>query len=85
MFSPKENTEYTVEAGRPDTITKRKLELMKQYNVNRISINPQTMNDTTLQRIGRKHTVADIRRVFWEAREAGHENINMDLILKIYQ
>ena len=81
LFQPKENTEYTVEAGRPDTITKRKLELMKQYHVNRISINPQTMNDATLQRIGRKHTVADIRRVFWEAREAGHENINMDLIL----
>jgi oxygen-independent coproporphyrinogen-3 oxidase len=54
---------------------------MKEYRVNRISINPQTMNDKTLLGVGRKHTVEDIRRVFWEAREEGHENINMDLIL----
>ena len=69
-----------MEAGRPDTITKEKLRLMKLYGVNRISINPQTMNEETLKRIGRRHTVEDIRRVFWEARE-GHDNINMDLIL----
>ncbi len=75
------NMEYTVEAGRPDTITKEKLRLMKEYGVNRISINPQTMNEETLKRIGRKHSVEDIRRVFHEARELGHENINMDLIL----
>ena len=80
-FAPTGDMEYTVEAGRPDTITKEKLRLMKEYGVNRISINPQTMNDATLQRIGRQHSVADIRRVFWEAREVGHENINMDLIL----
>ena len=54
---------------------------MKAYGVNRISINPQTMNEETLKVIGRKHTVDDICRVFWEAREVGHENINMDLIL----
>ena len=49
--------------------------------MNRISINPQTMNDKTLRAVGRKHTVEDIRRVFREAREEGHQNINMDLIL----
>ena len=76
-----EDMEYTVEAGRPDTITREKLRLMKEFGVNRISINPQTMNEETLKRIGRKHSVADIRRVFEEARELGHENINMDLIL----
>lgn len=75
------NIEYTIEAGRPDTITKEKLRLMKAYGVNRISINPQTMNDDTLKAIGRKHSVEDIKRVFHEARELGHENINMDLIL----
>lgn len=75
------NMEYTVEAGRPDTITKEKLRIMKEYGVNRISINPQTMNEPTLKAIGREHSVEDIRRVFWEAREVGHENINMDLIL----
>lgn len=73
--------EYTVEAGRPDTITREKLQLMKQYGVNRISINPQTMNQKTLEAVGRKHTVEDIRRVFYEARALGHENINMDLIM----
>ena len=81
LFAPTAEMEYTVEAGRPDTITKEKLRLMKRYGVNRISINPQTMNEKTLQRIGRQHTVEDIRRVFWQARKAGHENINMDLIL----
>ena len=81
LFAPAEDMEYTVEAGRPDTITKEKLRLMKVYGVNRISINPQTMNEETLKRIGRRHTVEDIRRVFWEAREVGHDNINMDLIL----
>ena len=81
LFAPTEDMEYTVEAGRPDTITKEKLRLMKIYGVNRISINPQTMNEETLKRIGRRHTVEDIRRVFWEAREVGHDNINMDLIL----
>ncbi|MBQ3032077.1 MAG: coproporphyrinogen dehydrogenase HemZ, partial [Anaerotignum sp.] len=81
LFHPDETMEYTVEAGRPDTITREKLRLMKEYRVNRISINPQTMNDKTLMAVGRKHSVDDIRRVFREAREEGHENINMDLIL----
>ena len=81
LFHPNDTMEYTVEAGRPDTITAEKLRLLKQYGVNRISINPQTMNDKTLLAVGRRHTVEDIRRVFREARAAGHENINMDLIL----
>lgn len=81
LFHPDESMEYTVEAGRPDTITREKLRLLKEYGVNRISINPQTMNDKTLRAVGRKHTVEDIRRVFREAREEGHQNINMDLIL----
>lgn len=81
LFAPDANMEYTVEAGRPDTITKEKLRLMKVYGVNRISINPQTMNDATLKRIGRKHDVADIVHVYEEARAVGHDNINMDLIL----
>lgn len=81
LFHPDETMEYTVEAGRPDTITREKLRLMKTYGVNRISINPQTMNDKTLMAVGRKHNVEDICRVFREAREEGHENINMDLIL----
>lgn len=80
-FNVKDAEEFTVEAGRPDTITKRKLELLKQYHVGRISINPQTMNEETLLRIGRKHTTEDIVKVFSWAREIGHSNINMDLII----
>lgn len=81
LFRPDESMEYTVEAGRPDTITREKLRLLQAYGVNRISINPQTMNEKTLRAVGRAHTVEDIRRVFCEAREEGHQNINMDLIL----
>ena len=73
--------EYTVEAGRPDTITAEKLKVIKKNGASRISVNPQTMNDETLRLIGRKHTVDDIKRVFYEARSVGHDNINMDLIL----
>ena len=73
--------EYTVEAGRPDTITADKLKVIKANGADRISINPQTMNDKTLKLIGRNHSVEDIQRVYNEARDAGHENINMDLIL----
>ncbi|MBR6879832.1 MAG: coproporphyrinogen dehydrogenase HemZ [Clostridiales bacterium] len=72
--------EITVEAGRPDTITKRKLTAMKENGVGRICINPQTMNDMTLQRIGRRHTVSDIIRAYEEARSIGFETVNMDLI-----
>lgn len=73
--------EFTVEAGRPDTITKEKLEVMKKHNVTRISINPQTMNNETLVKIGRDHNVDDIVRCFNMARDLGFNNINMDIIL----
>ncbi|MBQ7060158.1 MAG: coproporphyrinogen dehydrogenase HemZ [Clostridia bacterium] len=72
--------EFTVEAGRPDTVTEEKLEVMKRFGVNRISINPQTMNDATLEAVGRYHTADDIRDCFRMARAAGFDNINMDLI-----
>ncbi|HQD28178.1 coproporphyrinogen dehydrogenase HemZ [Acetivibrio saccincola] len=72
--------EYTLEAGRPDTITKEKLSLIKNFSVNRISINPQTMKDKTLKLIGRKHTSQDIINCFYMAREMGFGNINMDVI-----
>lgn len=73
--------EYTIEAGRPDTITKEKLRIMKEQGVGRISINPQSMNQKTLDVIGRQHSVEDIKLVFAEARALGHECINMDMIL----
>lgn len=73
--------EFTVEAGRPDSITRGKLEVLKKHNVTRISINPQTMNDRTLVKIGREHKVSDIVDCFNMARELGFDNINMDLIL----
>ncbi len=73
--------EFTVEAGRPDTITKEKLEVMKKHNVTRISINPQTMNNETLAKIGRDHNVDDIINCFKMARDLGFDNINMDIIL----
>ena len=72
--------EFTLEAGRPDTITKEKLLVAKNAGVNRISINPQTMNDVTLKKIGRRHSSDMIREAFWLARECGFDNINMDLI-----
>ena len=72
--------EATVEAGRPDTIDREKLMVLKEHDIGRISINPQTMNDETLRRVGRTHTAGDIRRVFEMAREVGFDSINMDLI-----
>ncbi|MBQ8412698.1 MAG: coproporphyrinogen dehydrogenase HemZ, partial [Lachnospiraceae bacterium] len=72
--------EYTVEAGRPDSITIDKLKVMKAHGVSRISINPQTMNDETLRTIGRAHTSAQTKEAFYMARECGFDNINMDLI-----
>lgn len=73
--------EYTVEAGRPDTITKEKIMIMKQHGVTRISINPQSFNQKTLDLIGRKHTVKDVIEKFKLARSLGFDNINMDIIL----
>lgn len=72
--------ECTVEAGRPDTITEEKLRVLKAHGIGRISINPQTMNDETLRRIGRAHTADAIRETFALARRVGFSSINMDLI-----
>lgn len=72
--------EYTVEAGRPDTVTEEKLIALKMAGVSRISINPQTFNDSVLHAIGRKHTSAQTLEAFRMARDAGFDNINMDLI-----
>ncbi len=72
--------EYTVEAGRPDTITAEKLETIKRLGAERISINPQTMNDAVLEKIGRRHTAADTVKAFETARKCGFCNINTDLI-----
>lgn len=72
--------EYTVEAGRPDTITKEKLLAIKNGGATRISINPQTMNDRVLEIIGRRHTASQAIDAFILARECGFDNINMDLI-----
>lgn len=72
--------EYSVEAGRPDTITEGKLKVLKDAGVTRISINPQTANDEVLRKVGRKHTAADIERCYELARALGFDNINADLI-----
>ena len=72
--------EYTLEAGRADTITREKLETAKAFGVDRISINPQTMNDITLERVGRRHSAQMVRDKFLLARDVGFDNINMDLI-----
>lgn len=72
--------EYTVEAGRPDTITKEKLTAIKQGGATRISINPQTLNDDVLKSIGRKHTSQQFFEAFEMARKAGFDNINTDII-----
>lgn len=72
--------EFTVEAGRPDSITGEKLRVLRGLGVTRICINPQTMNDETLTRIGRRHTAADVCRAFALARDLGFGDINMDLI-----
>jgi len=74
------DTEVTVEAGRPDTITESKLRSMKKRGVNRICINPQTMRSETLERLNRKHSAKDTVRVFNMARSLGFDIINMDLI-----
>ena len=72
--------EFTVEAGRPDTIDAEKLRLLKDLGVGRISINPQSMNADTLARIGRSHSPESIPEIFAISREIGFENINMDVI-----
>lgn len=77
----KDILEFTVECGRPDSITLEKLQTMKKYNTTRISINPQTMNDDTLKMIGRGHTSKDVIDKFNLARNLGFDDINMDMII----
>jgi oxygen-independent coproporphyrinogen-3 oxidase len=72
--------EFTLEAGRPDTITKEKLDIAKRYGVTRISVNPQTLNDDILREIGRRHTTAEFFEAYRLAKESGIQNINVDLI-----
>ena len=72
--------EFTVEAGRPDTITREKLEALKAHGVHRISVNPQTMSDKVLEAIGRRHTARDITDALALVRAAGGFAVNMDLI-----
>lgn len=72
--------EYTVEAGRPDTIDAEKLRAIREAGATRLSVNPQSMRDEVLRAVGRKHTAADVERAFSLARGLGFDNINMDLI-----
>ncbi|MBQ7794195.1 MAG: coproporphyrinogen dehydrogenase HemZ [Clostridia bacterium] len=72
--------EFTLEAGRPDTITREKLEIAKRYNVGRVSINPQTTNNKTLAKIGRRHCVGEFFDAYSLARDVGFDVINTDLI-----
>ncbi|MGN0649133.1 MAG: coproporphyrinogen dehydrogenase HemZ [Oscillospiraceae bacterium] len=72
--------EFTVEAGRPDTISEDKLNIIKQAGAQRISVNPQTMNDSVLEAVGRRHSSADTIRAYELARKVGFKSINMDLI-----
>lgn len=80
LFPVKEVAEFTVEAGRPDSITREKLQILHDARVGRISINPQTMHQETLDLIGRNHTVSQIKEAYYMARELGFQNINMDMI-----
>ncbi len=73
--------EFTVECGRPDSITEQKLRVLREHGVTRISVNPQTMNDGTLALIGRKHDSSLIKYAYALARDEGFDNINMDIIL----
>ena len=72
--------EYTVEAGRPDTVDPEKLRVLRSAGVTRVSVNPQSMIDSVLRRVGRPHTAADIERAFAQAAQAGFDRVNMDLI-----
>ena len=72
--------EYTVEAGRPDTITEEKLRVLRAHGVDRVSVNPQTMSDRVLELIGRKHTAQDIVIALQKVRTVGGFDVNMDLI-----
>ncbi len=79
-FDHSRRIEYTVEGGRPDTLDPEKLRLIRELGADRMSINPQTMNDAVLRAVGRPHTAADVERAYAQAVEAGFSSINMDLI-----
>ena len=79
-FDLSECLEFTVEGGRPDTLDLEKLRVIRQGGADRMSINPQTMSDEVLRRIGRRHTTAQTLRAYADAQAAGFEGINMDLI-----
>ncbi len=72
--------EYTVEVGRPETVSEDKLSVLRDFGVGRVSINPQTLNNSVLEAIGRKHTVEDFYKAYELAQRAGFEDINVDLI-----
>ena len=72
--------EFTVEGGRPDTLDLEKLRAIREHGADRMSINPQTMEDSVLRACGRPHTGADVIRAYHQAEEAGFSSINMDLI-----
>jgi oxygen-independent coproporphyrinogen-3 oxidase len=79
-FSREHLLEYTVEAGRPDSITREKFQVLRDHGISRISINPQSMQQKTLDAIGRKHSVESVYEAYHLAREMGFDNINMDII-----
>jgi oxygen-independent coproporphyrinogen-3 oxidase len=80
LFVGEETVEFTVEAGRPDSINRAKIAAMEQSGVTRISVNPQSMQEKTLKLIGRMHSVQDIINIFGEIRQTGQFIVNMDLI-----
>ncbi|MBR6413689.1 MAG: coproporphyrinogen dehydrogenase HemZ [Oscillospiraceae bacterium] len=79
-FDHSRRIEYTVEGGRPDTLDPEKLRVIRALGADRMSINPQTMNDAVLRAVGRPHSAADVERAYAQAIEAGFPSINMDLI-----
>lgn len=81
LFDFRTVREFTVEAGRADSITEEKLQVLYRYGVSRISVNPQTMKQETLDIIGRKASVEQVEEAYGLARRVGFDNINMDLIL----
>ncbi|NLC72420.1 MAG: coproporphyrinogen dehydrogenase HemZ [Ruminococcaceae bacterium] len=83
-FDLRNISEFTVEAGRPDTITLAKLQVLSNFNVSRISVNPQSMNDRVLDAIGRKHTARDIVSALEMVRSFNNFSVNMDLIAGLY-
>ncbi|MEA3422633.1 MAG: coproporphyrinogen dehydrogenase HemZ [Bacillota bacterium] len=80
-INPNDLNEYTIEAGRPDTITYEKLETIKKYGITRICLNPQSMNNKVLEKIGRNHTREDILNAYEMVEEFNFDSVNMDLIV----